>query len=198
MLQKLSPSQQSFFQDCIKSAFANSAMAFAKFTYREVKVTSISIVSEEEYIESTSSNNHIYILVSELKGDMRGKCYLNFTKKDAESLFELALPAAYIDDASMQKAILLELDNILTAAVVSLLSDRLKINTYAHVPELIMGTKTMLNSLLDQDYKEEKLVLQFKTNFSITNHDLETEFIWVLDAAFLDIVELQTLASRRI
>ncbi len=191
MLQKMSLRQQLFFKECIQSAFANSALAFAKFTYKEVKIDSITIVSDNENNQTALLSDIIYILVSELKGDLRGKCYLNFTDKDAEALFELALPAAYIEDTVMQKAILLELDNILTAAVVSMLSNTLKINTYAYVPELIMGNKSVLDNLLNQDYNEQKLVLQFKTVFSIANHNLETEFIWVLDESFLDIVEFK-------
>ncbi|MFN0049315.1 MAG: hypothetical protein ACKVOU_09350 [Cytophagales bacterium] len=189
ILQQLTAEQQHFFRDCIGVAFENSASAFSKFLNKDVKIKSLAIVSDFENNPSTLVADNIYILVSELRGKIRGKCYLNFTEKDANVLFQLALLPSYVNDKTMQKAILLELDNILTASVVSILSNTFKISSYAFVPELFVGNNNYLEKLLKRDYVEKKLILQFNTGFTIANHDFESEFIWIFDQAILEIVE---------
>lgn len=176
-------------EDLVQAAFENAATAFSKFINRKVSAQSILIGSTDQMaMAKDDPNDKMYILISQLRGDLKGKCYLNFSSDDAEEFFRMCLAPEYAKDNSMSMAMLMELDNILTAAVVSIIAARLNINTYAYVPHLVRATRLELSRSITDDHEIEDLVLHFKTIFKIDKFNLSTEFIWIVEKKLIDIL----------
>lgn len=190
MIHLLTPHQHDFFTVNVQKALVHAAQAFADFISKKVVVTDMSLGGNIHTINtSLSEDKPIFSLISVLKGDLRGKCYLNLSSQDADVLTSIALPEVYRQNKEMKEGILLELDNILTAAVVSILSNAFKLDTFAYVPKMYIFKSDELNQWLWEDYKEEKLALHFSTGFKIESHDIHPEFIWVLDENIIKFIE---------
>lgn len=175
--------------DLIQSAFLNSAAAFSKFINKKVTIQAV-VVDHSDKISVTTAdeNKSMYVLLSQLKGDLRGKCYLNFSPSQAKEFFRICLSPEYAKSDNMNAAILMELDNILTAAVVSIIANRLQINTFAYIPHLLRITTQQLAVLIANDYEEDNLILHFKTIFKIDDVDLSPEFIWIVEKKLINII----------
>lgn len=169
----------------ITKAFENSAEAFQRFLGKKVE-TDIEFWNVNNYQELNNSTDENFVLISELKGDIKGKCYLIFTHEEATKLFKNCLTDEYVTNDSMQNAILMELDNILTAAVVTVFSDKLKINSYAYVPKLAKLSSIDLRESLESDFNANMLVFNFNSTFKIEEITLSPKFIWAVELKFLD------------
>ncbi len=166
-------------QSLIEEALQHAANVFSSFINKEVKLEIVSTKHENEKTEN--QNDPIIVLLSELKGALKGKSYLKIKPLDAQNLFLVCLPEPYKDQEEMQNAILLELDNILTAAVVTVFSNHLAIKTHAHVPQLMSIQSYQLDEMIDSDQKNNHLIFYFNTKFNIQQHSILSEFIWVMD-----------------
>lgn len=174
-------------ESIINEAFNNSAKALQRFIGKKVE-TQTEIWNVNNLKNPTVSANDNFVLISDIKGDLKGKCYLVFTHEEANKLFKNCLSNKYVDNETMQNAILLELDNILTAAVVTVFSDKLKINIYAYVPHLIKMSNAVLDQNLASDAKLSKLVMNFRTTFKIEEITLSPTFFWAVESKFLEHV----------
>jgi chemotaxis protein CheY-P-specific phosphatase CheC len=186
----LSKDELAFTTKLIEEAFANSAKAFSIFINMPVSISAIKVNEDLKNLEQIH-NTELYSLLSELKGDVRGKCYLNFSKEDADNLFKICLSDNYCHSDNMRNAILLELDNILTAAVVTVLSNKLQMYSYAYVPTLSKLESKRMIEILNNDWVEDKLIFDFYTKFKILEHTITSEFIWVLESKFLNLIKKQ-------
>ena len=90
----------------------------------------------------------------------------------------------------MTDAILLEIDNIITASVVTQFANILQLKLYGGVPQLDILPQNVLNPFLNENNKKDHFnIIYFNSHF-ITNHlDINPEFIWLLDDKFFEGVK---------
>lgn len=190
MIIDLTKQQLDFASKLIHEAFENSAKAFSLFINKKVSIGNIEVKPPHPFYE-TKKDDHtiIFSLLSELKGEIKGKCYLIFTESDANALFSLCLKDAALENENMQNAILLELDNILTAAVVTIISNKLKTQSYAYVPSITKTTHKELLQNINIDQKEDNLIFDFLARFQMNEVEIKSEFIWVLEPKFAEIIK---------
>ena len=181
------PSGLAKVNEVLNDALSHSASIFSKFLSKKVAF-SISGINEsiEPLFHQTDMN--LKVVISDLKGDLKGRSYLVFNNQDCKSLVETCLPGDLSQNAEMQEAIIMELDNILTAAVVTNLSNTLKINSYAYVPALSETTPKKLIGLIENDHKNDCFLITVKTSFTVDNVDLSPLFIWALELKLIDII----------
>ena len=183
----LSRQELEFTTQLIEEAFAHSANAFSIFINLSVSIEALKVNEEIKYFDQMPTGE-VYSLASELKGDIKGRCYLNFSQEDANKLFKICLSENYRNSENMRNGILLELDNILTAAVVTVLSNKLKMSSYAYVPTLTKIDSNKIIEILNNDWIEDKLVFDFYTKFKIQDYTITSEFIWVLESKFINLI----------
>ena len=187
MLVTLNKTEIGLIYNIVDKALQHSARSFSAFINQTVSIEILDINAwdSEVRIDFQKSETE-YVIISDLRGEIMGRCYLSLKESEANSLFKLVLPPAYANDENMKNGILIELDNILTAAVVTVFSNVLQLNCYAYVPELLKIAGTTLGSLVERDITEKQFSIFFKTKFMIQGVDLSAEFIWVLEKSFLE------------
>jgi len=187
MLVTLNKTEIGLIYNIVDKALKHSGNSFSSFINKPVQIEIIDINAwdSNEWVHLQNLEDD-YVLISDLKGDMLGRCYLCLRDSEAKSLFKLVLPPEYITDEDMKNGILIELDNILTAAVVTVFSNALNLNCYAYVPELLRITPATLGSLVERDITEKQFSIFFKTKFMIQGVDMSAEFIWVLEKSFME------------
>lgn len=139
------------------------------------------------------STDERFVLTTNVKGELEGACYLIFTAEEVEKLLNKSLPSSVLEDEAkknvMGDAILLELDNIISASVITQFSNFFKYKMYGDVPGLDKVQKDDVNDLLLKDAGDYKSFIYFHSEFSTGEMDINPEFIWFLDAPFFTGVQ---------
>jgi len=181
--------------EAINIGLAKAADSLSFFTREKVVIRSkdliISEIKEEKLY--TKSSDPLTVLSTQIKGGMKGYCYLIFTQKEIEHLFQLSLPKSVLDNkeqmVEMGKAILMEVDNIITAAVVTQFSNLFKTDMHGYVPEHFSGNKQEVDSYIRGHTNEGNLILHFNTPLISGVQSIAPEFLWCMDDTFIQAVK---------
>jgi len=86
----------------------------------------------------------------------------------------------------MIEPILMEIDNILTASVVTQFSNFMNIKCYGDVPQLRKLNKNEIENLIRMKMHDLDVRVSFKTSFVADQHNVHPEFIWLFDHSLVD------------
>jgi chemotaxis protein CheY-P-specific phosphatase CheC len=137
----------------------------------------------EEYIRFSGS--HV-LLTTQIFGDVSGKSYLFLSERALEILTK-TIPANPNSSIDFKEEFIKELNNILSAAVLTKLSNFLSKKMFGDVPELIGKVNCHLNDIIHDDFSEEMEEVYINSiYFSLEEHEgVFPLFIWVLDKSTL-------------
>lgn len=137
-------------------------------------------------------NPNIHLLVTEVIGELKGMCCLIFTEKEADQLRQTALPPEILANqqmmAEMSDAIMLEVDNIISASVITQFSNLLKHKIYGGVPSLQKINFEQLTQFISDESAKGMFVINFKTNFLSAKGNFSPEFLWLFDNTFVQSI----------
>jgi chemotaxis protein CheY-P-specific phosphatase CheC len=133
------------------------------------------------------SGSHL-LLTTQIFGDVLGKSYL-FIPESAFEVLTSRIPATSGSSINFKEEFIKELNNILSAAVLTKLSNFLSKKMFGDVPELIGKVNCHLNDIIHDDFSEElDEVYMSSIYFSLEEHDgIHPLFIWVLDKSTLSV-----------
>ncbi len=170
-------------------ALANSAASFSQMANTEIKLQAAEIQLkpiDNDIKPDTLPEENLYILVSQIIGDVPAHSYLIFKPSDAAKLAVLCLPPSAQNSVEMQQALQIEMANILTASVVTQLSNFFKVKIFGYVPELKKMTKAVLRQSIEKEMDKENVSFFLKTNFITPNLQIQPDFIWTFNHIFID------------
>ena len=185
-------------KEIINIGLAKAADALAMIINEKVLIKCVQLKSPEE-VFSGIDNEHINIS-TEINGDISGICYFIISKHDAAFLVSKALPGSSPDEPfvidEMSEGFLLELDNIISAAVTTQLANLLQMNIYGDVPKL-----NNWDSLENFDELHEKYnPLFFKTEFRMQSVTFNPGFYWFLEPEIMtklrEVITEETISNN--
>ncbi len=168
--------------ELMQKAFERSAESFGHFLGTKVQFDSVKKVKQDSMLSLFLLDEPISMIASEMKGDLRGTCYLIFSRKDAVEICHFQLGEKHQNNAELQDALLMELANILTASFVTVLANVLKIETHAHVPILTKIGKMEMFSTLESDQNQLDLDQKFRIQYTIEGIKIQPVFTWAFDS----------------
>jgi chemotaxis protein CheY-P-specific phosphatase CheC len=146
-------------------------------------------------IEKKNQSN-IHLMITKVIGELKGVCCLIFSEEEANQLRNTALPPEVLNSpemmAEMSDGIMLEVDNIISASVITQFSNMLKVKIYGGVPELRKVNSTELESYLQEEINNEMYLVSFKTKFKSSHVSFAPEFIWLFDNTFVESIKNYT------
>lgn len=163
-------------------AFEHSASSFSRFLGQKVTFDVSHKIETESFLGNVPIDETLNLLISELRGDLKGICYLIFSKEDTEQIVRTQLNGTHAANGELQDALLLELDNILTASFVTVLANELNVSTHAYVPRLKKVDRSGLFSYLKADEVNYHLTQKFKVAYLIEGVQISPIFTWAFDA----------------
>ena len=171
---------------------AQSLSFFMKETIT-LKESDFSISNEENIsIKNNIAAEDLFVLTTELKGELKGICFLVFNTEEKDEICKVALPPEIFNNPdklkNMQEPLLLEVDNIISASVITQLANQLKQKIYGDVPRLSMLNPSKLKEMIVQHMKPNKLIIGFQTEFISNKSHFHPEFFWILEPEFIDSV----------
>jgi chemotaxis protein CheY-P-specific phosphatase CheC len=189
-------------RELLNIAFANSADSFSAITKQTVlfKPIKFEINQDVESFKINSSDIDDYVVLeTSIIGHMSGKSYLLFDQEQAEYIHEVGLPKGIEGEKRkmLEDAILLEIDNMLAAAVITEFSNLMSITMYGGVPAMQKMNEEAVNNLIKKDLKEfvdnesEKYYI-IKTNLTYIlskNSKIKPQFVWIFSEVFINAIK---------
>lgn len=168
------------------SFFMNETITLNEFDQEE----SLSVNAIE--IEKKNQSN-IHLMITKVIGELNGVCCLIFSEEEADQLRNTALPPEVLNSpemmAEMSDGIMLEVDNIISASVITQFSNMLKVKIYGGVPALRKVDSTELEKYLQEEINNEMYLVSFKTKFKSSHVSFAPEFIWLFDNTFVESIK---------
>ncbi|WP_038032885.1 chemotaxis protein CheC [Thermonema rossianum] len=196
---QLTPYEFDITRELFSIALANAADAFSKYAGEKVMIKdySIEIFDKEQQDETIKrlQDEHFYTLTTEIKGALHGKTYLLFQHEEIKKVFQIfAQPPVSIVEkegeiTDIQKDILLELDNIISAAVVTQVANFTDLFIYGDIPRFSYLPAQQLSEQFKADFATFGHVLNIRTQLQSYNTNLNPLFICFMDDDFLNTMK---------
>ncbi len=147
---------------------------------------------------TTKTGENIQLLLTEVIGELKGVCCLIFSEEEANKLRSTALPPEIRNNpdimAEMSDGILLEVDNIISASVITQFSNILKHKVYGGVPHLKKMSAGQVNQYIKEKLEHDMFIVSFNTHFVSESLDFSPQFIWLFDGSFAESIKKHTAA----
>jgi hypothetical protein len=171
-----------YINNLIQKGLSRSCASLAFFLKEEVELEILNLSPyQTESVNTSDLFSKEIVLYSEIIGQLTGISYFKIDKKEADILFRKNFPLA--DGAIPNKALfdgfLLELDNIITASVVTEFANSLHVNAYGGVPHIIYSNEFDKPELLDLNAKNAYLV-NFTCRYKMKNVEFSPIFTWMM------------------
>ena len=146
------------FKELVNIGYAHSADALSMILFEGVLMQQVDFEGDVSKYRSSNPGTNFILLKTELMGELSGISYLYISEQQAKVVFDKCLPEWDGNNPDsrkeMEKAILMEIDNMLAASVVTKLSNLLGVNLYGGVPEIMVLTDKETDQLFEQQQKE--------------------------------------------
>jgi len=194
-MERLTKQEFNLAKDIIDQGLNKAAESLSFFMKESITLKDIdfNISDDQNFPYTQSLPEDLHVLTTELRGDLKGKCFLVFTNTEKDELCRVALPSEIFNNSdklkTMQEPLLLEVDNIISASVITKIANSLNIKIYGDVPGLsIMGSEVFREYFIQQT-KPDKLIMGLKTEFISSKSHFHPEFLWILEPEFLNCVK---------
>jgi hypothetical protein len=143
--------------------------------------------SRLEAIDPARREAPCVLVTTEVFGDWIGKSYLLLSHEEVSWLTRGVDPNGIDMVTLMRREFLKELDNIISAAVITKLSDDLNIKIYGDIPILEENYMGDIEALIKQDFKTSGSVYVQAGFFGFDGEDtVKPFFLWIMDGRLLD------------
>lgn len=182
----------------LNKGYKKAAQSFSKMARQEVKIIPSSLSVSHDNIEVLNllkKDEELVLITTDIIGDLQGKSYLLFNQSECEAIFRACLQ---IQDSKIVQLIeaetfLKELDNILSATVITEFSNYLDVMIYGDVPILSKTNVMAIKDKIINDYATDGKESYFVTSnarFVFENDtELQPQFIWKLTEEFMEKIK---------
>lgn len=159
MLDKFTIEESETASQIINNGLAKAAFSLGQIIQSEVHIDAIDFAIEKTddiTLFTSKTNTSTHLLETVIKGEFKGVCYLVLSMDDVAKIQKKCLQASILEsnapnDIMMKKAILTEIDNMLSAAVITEFANRLNVNIYGDVPNLKVIEQDSVNKVIGKD-----------------------------------------------
>ena len=181
------------------SGYAHAAASLSMMTQEKIQGNSFLSgtrdMDEAEFL-SVRRNGPCVLLTTEIFGDITGKSYLFLSQADVAAFTAKIYGPSAMNDA-LREEYLKEVDNILSAAVITKLSNELGLKLFGDIPILAGNTGCNANEIIRDDFSEiaESIYINAAT-FAFEGHPNVTPcFIWVIDSSIVSSGKIKSSAA---
>ena len=197
----LNENESTLARKILHRGFKEVAQTVSEIVQQEVKIDNIDIrliEGHEPRPYRLMKKGDVHLLTTEIIGDLSGKSFLCFQESEVQTLVKVCLPTLRQGTAtpSLTEAMLLELDNMLSANVVTHISNYLNVQIYGDVPKHTIVEAEEVERLIEKDpiqHPEENLEPWFllaNLEFSFVDGEVfRPSFVWKFTNRFLQAIK---------
>jgi len=174
------------------AGFERAARSFSTLINKNVRVTkcnSVRIRPGASWSAFAEESGHLYVLVTQIIGDVSGKSFLIFNDDESQEIFK-AVNLRRSNDA-LNEAFLMEIDNIISASVIAEMANALSLEIYGDVPALVRMPAGELRSFVSKELGNDSSssVIFCNTSFKFDECDtIHPQFVWSLSNRIFDAI----------
>lgn len=183
-------------KNAFDSGYQNAATSFSTLAKAKIVFQNLNdgfhtiddAFNEQNFFTRTGS---YLLLTTEIFGDVTGKSYLLFSTEDFNILTR-EVPESKDPNLNLKEEFAKELDNILSASVITKLSNTLHCKMYGDIPILVGTVSARVEDLIYDDFSEQGPEIYINAGcFSMENNpSVRPLFIWVVDSHTLPVHEI--------
>lgn len=170
-----------------------------KIVAKEIMVNDLNMGNDDNL--TTRYDKKAYLLITEVVGELTGLCCLVFDDAEVLQLQQKALPNEVLNNptmlAEMQEAILLEVDNIIAASVITQFANLLKRKMHGSVPQLKILDSIELKNFINKSVENQAHIINFKTTFVSSVKSFNPLFIWFMNQPFIEDIRNYTASIQK-
>lgn len=195
----LTNSERNIAAELLAQGYQKAAQSFSMMAKQNITInpTSIEISKDDlKVIKSIKSDNELILITTNIIGELTGKSYLLFNEEECNAVYTSCMPFNEDEYSRMMEgeAILKELDNILSAAVITEFSNYLDVMIFGDVPLLSRSNQAAVKNKIINDFNKESgesgYFMVANTQFVFENNtSLQPQFIWKMTEGFMDKVK---------
>ena len=176
-------------REIISIGLARAADSFSNFSKGGIllNVPEVKIIEPKVLPDVIDEYEEIYFVIrSVISGDLNGKTFLLFTAENIQKIADVCLEEGARESANYQEekdGILLEISQIITAALAKQLSDILKLDLTTDEPITLFSKEaSSIKQILDDLPEYQPFVITIKTQFKNLVKEVELPMLVVFDA----------------
>jgi chemotaxis protein CheY-P-specific phosphatase CheC len=189
-------SRENFIIHIMNNGFTRAAHSFSSLIGKPVRITSspsVLIRHDSDFVCFSEEKGDLIVLTTQIIGSITGKSFLIFSEEESREIFK-----SLNGNDHLKEAFLMEIDNIISASVISELSNGLAIEVYGDVPQLIRMHSRQLQDFIAGEIKKEdpSSMILSNTTFHFEKGDrVHPQFIWKLSSKVFDIIPQEKLVA---
>jgi chemotaxis protein CheY-P-specific phosphatase CheC len=154
---------------------------------------SLQILPEENLVFEPS-NQDSHIIKTVLKGEIIGTCYLILTEQEVNIINSTGLPKSVMLDISehgkaIRTGFITEIDNMISAAVVTELANSLNILLYGDVPSQMKLPNSVVNEYLESESEVYDTMIHFNAFMQCEKLQIRPLFIWMFQSQLMEKIK---------
>ncbi|MEO1256882.1 MAG: hypothetical protein AAFY41_18635 [Bacteroidota bacterium] len=185
----------------VATKLINGGLTMAKSSMEQILQSPITLEKVAFGIErddvskfGSKQSKTVSLIKTELKGELKGSCYLVFTESEIDKINKACLPGHILNDDSpeskmMMMGFLTEIDNMVAAAVITEFANFLGVEIYGNVPSLHVLDHDKVSTFLDDETTSFDSIIHFKAIFHGAELDIAPDFIWIFNEKFIDKIK---------
>jgi chemotaxis protein CheY-P-specific phosphatase CheC len=180
----------------MNKGFEKAAKSFSMLVNRPLSFSYLNMIlvhHDQEFSYMSGQQGNLMVLTTNMIGELSGKSYLILNEQERAEICQSVSPTKELD-IKLQEALLLEIDNIVSASVIGQLADELGIEVYGDVPHLQYVKSEKIQEFLSSSISNENpsTILLCDTTFVLDNHNhINPKFIWKLSEKIFKMIERQ-------
>jgi gamma-glutamylcyclotransferase (GGCT)/AIG2-like uncharacterized protein YtfP/chemotaxis protein CheY-P-specific phosphatase CheC len=187
MFYQYEQAEYQFAQRLINIALAHAAIAFEKLLKQRIRLHCASLYgSNNTHLLNQlplPDGDNLLLYTTNVMGEISGISHLIFSVEDTSEIVKKCMPSA-VGSREMTEALLAEIDNILSASVVTQLANMLGKHMLGLVPKMRLTNREGIIHLMQSDMNANGFCLLLSTTFVMDDLRLQPVFVWFFEDDF--------------
>lgn len=186
--------REKFIIHIMNLGFQRASEAFSSFIGKSAKITntqSVLVRQANDFSCISDEKGEIIILITKLIGDLTGKSYLILNADESAEILKITSQNFGFVSQQLNDALLMEIDNIISASVISELSNGLQLEVYGDVPVLVRMHGTELEDFMEKEVEgmDRTSMILSNTTFQFNvSERVHPQFIWKLSSRIFETI----------
>jgi len=184
--------RENFLIRVMNEGFAKAASSFSKLINCAVKISntqSVLVRHDSDFSYISQEQGDLYVLTTQIIGDISGKSFLILSQEESQEIFKAIKSKS--SNPELNEAFLLEIDNIISASVISEVSNMIGMEIYGDVPHLIKIHSQELQNYLSKEISNDdpSSIIFCNTIFQFDSREkVHPQFVWKLSSRIFDLI----------
>lgn len=193
-MEKISKELKAVANEIFLKGYEKASQSFSSLSGEKVNVKNFELFFGEapDLLQKIIKTKNPSILITDIIGEAKGKSYLVFSEKDAQAVPDMLIQKmkSLESNPDFAEIILKEVDNMVSAAVITEFSNQLDLKIYGDVPKMIFPEDANREWLQDEIKDNEHMfAILSSANFAFENNlKICPYFIWILDKEFYSVL----------